>query len=318
MPRFELSRLDKYDEASLLEELRRVASLVESPILTQSEFDRHSKASASVIRRRFGNWAQALARAGVAARFSGTPEAKRTLAHSARTFSDDELLSELRAVAHKLGTETVTVDQFNRQGRMNAETIRRRFGSWWRAVERAGLTISNRGKRYSETDYFENLLKVWTRYGRQPTYGELDQPPSWIRAGAYEAKWGTWRNALKAFLERVTVDVAEPPHAGAPPPTQEPSSHSSASSRTRTKSQPVENIRRRNITLGLRYDVLRRDRFRCVICGSSPASRVGCELQVDHITAVASGGETVLQNLRTLCSECNVGKSSKVESETDA
>jgi len=186
---------------------------VKSHVLTQSEFDRHSKASASVIRRRFGGCAQALARAGLAHRFSGTPEAKRTLIHGARTFSDDELLSELRAVAQKLGAKTVTIEQFNRHANMNAETIRRRFGSWWCAVERAGLEISNLGKRYSETDYFENLLKVWTQYGRQPTYGEMDRPPSGIHAGAYEAKWGTWRNALKAFLGRVTADVAEPTQA---------------------------------------------------------------------------------------------------------
>lgn len=313
MDRFELSRLDSYDDASLLDELRRVASLIQSPILTQSVFDRHSKASASVIRRRFGGWAQALARAGFSERFSGTPEAKRTLIHGARTFSDDELLAELRAVAHKLGTKTVTVEEFNRHGRMNGETIRRRFGSWWDAIERAGLEISNRGKRYSETEYFENLLKVWTHHGRQPTYSDMDRPPSWIRAGAYEAKWGTWRNALKGFLERVTADMAEPPHAEAPLPSESPPSVPRVSRRVRSKAQPAENSRRRDITLGLRYDVLRRDRFRCVICGASPASRVGCELHVDHITPVREGGKTILENLRTLCSECNVGKGAKID-----
>lgn len=318
MPQFELNRLDRYDDASLLEELRRVASLVQSPVLTQSEFDRHSKASPSIIRRRFGGWAQALARAGLADRFSGTTEAKRTLNHAARTFSDDELLSELRAVAQKLGADTVTVEQFNRHGRMNAETVRRRFGSWWRAAERAGLRISNLGKRYSETDYFENLLKVWTYFGRQPTYGEMDRPPSWIRAGAYEAKWGTWRNALKGFLDRVTADVAEPQNVEARPPARKPSPPSTTGSRTRNKARPIENIRRRDITLGLRYDILRRDRFRCVICGSSPASQVRCELHVDHITPVAEGGKTVRENLRTLCGECNIGKGSKVERESRA
>jgi hypothetical protein len=51
--------------------------------------------------------------------------------------------------------------------------------------------LIRRGRRYSDDNYFENLLAVWTQYGRQPTYGEMDQPPSSIPFGAYEAKWGT-------------------------------------------------------------------------------------------------------------------------------
>ncbi|MCL4507775.1 MAG: HNH endonuclease [Chloroflexi bacterium] len=33
------------------------------------------------------------------------------------------------------------------------------------------------------------------------------------------------------------------------------------------------------------------------------------ELHVDHILAWSKGGETVLENLQTLCSVCNLGKS---------
>lgn len=313
MPTFELSRLDSYDDASLLAELRRVAALVTSPVLTRSEFDRYSKASASLISRRFRSWSRALGLAGLGERYSGTPESKRVLARGFHTFTDDELLAALRAVALKVGVNAVTVEQFNRHGTMHAETIRRRFGSWQRAVEKAGLTISNRGKRYSETDYFENLLKTWTHHGRQPTYGQMDRAPSWIRAKAYEAKWGTWRKALKAFLERVSADVTESKEQQQSPPVQLRGQTPGHRTGSKDQKSPIDIPRRRDITLGLRYDVLRRDRFHCVICGSSPASKVGCELHVDHITAVARGGATILANLRTLCSQCNLGKGAKVE-----
>lgn len=311
--KFELSRLESYDNASLLSELRRVASVVSSPVLTRAEFDRHSKASASVICGRFGGWSKALSLAGLSDRYSGTAENARLIAHGARTFSDAELLSELHGIAAKLGVNSLTMPQFNRHATMNAETLRRRFGSWRKALERVGLTICNLGKRYSETDYFENLLKVWTQYGRQPTYGEMGRPPSLIRAKAYEAKWGRWRNALKAFLARVNNDVANSRETEASSSFQKPARASRApSTRTNGKS-PIETKLPRAISLGLRYDVMRRDHFRCVICGASPASMLGCELHVDHKNPVALGGKTVLDNLRTLCSECNIGKGAKVE-----
>lgn len=59
----------------------------------------------------------------------------------------------------------------------------------------------------------------------------------------------------------------------------------------------------------LRYDVLKRDNFRCTICGRTAAD--GIKLHVDHIMPIAKGGKTEMSNLRTLCNQCNVGKSDK-------
>jgi hypothetical protein len=63
----------------------------------------------------------------------------------------------------------------------------------------------------------------------------------------------------------------------------------------------------------LRYDILRRDNFTCVICGAS--QKLGVRLHVDHIVPVSKGGKSVASNLRTLCERCNVGKSDKMETE---
>src|SRR6266545_7382486 len=198
MTKFELRRLESYDEDALLAEIQRVAALVDTPHIPQGAFNRLAKASSSAIRRHFGSWEKALDRAGLRHRYSGAPVSKRLLAYGRRTFTDEQLVQELKEVSRKLNGAPVTVETFNRHGRVNPETIRRRFGSWWKALERAGLPISNLGKRYSEDDYFENLLNVWTHHGRQPSYAEMDQPPSRIPSGAYEARWGTWRRALRA------------------------------------------------------------------------------------------------------------------------
>lgn len=61
----------------------------------------------------------------------------------------------------------------------------------------------------------------------------------------------------------------------------------------------------------MRYDVLRRDGFRCVLCGMS--SKDGAVLHVDHIIPISKGGKTEMSNLRTLCERCNIGKSNKIE-----
>ncbi len=61
----------------------------------------------------------------------------------------------------------------------------------------------------------------------------------------------------------------------------------------------------------MRYDVLKRDNFRCKICGRSADD--GVVLHVDHIKPVSKGGRTTMSNLRTLCEQCNMGKSNKYD-----
>lgn len=59
----------------------------------------------------------------------------------------------------------------------------------------------------------------------------------------------------------------------------------------------------------LRYDVLKRDKYKCKICGTS--AQDGAKLHVDHIIPVSKGGKTTISNLQTLCDRCNIGKSNK-------
>lgn len=69
-------------------------------------------------------------------------------------------------------------------------------------------------------------------------------------------------------------------------------------------------VERSKMTDSLRYDIFKRDNFRCQICGS--AQQDGVKLHVDHIVPVSKGGLTIKSNLRTLCDRCNMGKSNKM------
>lgn len=87
--------------------------------------------------------------------------------------------------------------------------------------------------------------------------------------------------------------------------------------RKRTKEREEERRKeairqeRSKLSASLRYDVLKRDNFRCTICGRSAAD--GVTLHVDHIKPVSKGGKTEMSNLRTLCDYCNLGKSDKYD-----
>lgn len=57
----------------------------------------------------------------------------------------------------------------------------------------------------------------------------------------------------------------------------------------------------------LRYEILRRDGFKCRYCGTVAADT---ELRVDHVVPEALGGKSDPSNLATACDPCNSGKSS--------
>ena len=55
----------------------------------------------------------------------------------------------------------------------------------------------------------------------------------------------------------------------------------------------------------LRFEVFKRDSFRCQYCGRGVPEVI---LEVDHITPVAEGGTNDIFNLITSCQDCNRGK----------
>jgi len=309
LPKFELSRLGSYTSEEVLAEVRRAAALLPPGAITRDQFDAVARVSSHTVIRRFGSWRQGLAAAGLGDRYSGRMVSARMHDQPARGVDDAALLAEMRRVAERLGSTSLTRPQYDAGSEISSSAIERRFGSWTSALKAAGLQPAPHGRRHTDTEYFENLLAVWAHHARQPTFAEMDRLPSTISSGAYEHKWGTWHKALIAFIERVNADadstaptrqVSLPPREQIHPP------------------QPSRKRALRTIPLGMRYVVLSRDRFKCAICGSSPATDIKCRLHVDHVVPLSAGGVTELSNLRTLCEECNIGKSNKQEQKSGA
>ncbi|MFQ6066951.1 MAG: homing endonuclease associated repeat-containing protein, partial [bacterium] len=181
----------------------------------------------------------------------------------------------------------------------SASTFHTKFGSWFNALRIAELKkTTNLG--VSDEEYFKNLESVWVKLGRQPKYKEMQKPLSEYCAGAYEYRFGTWRKALKEFIKYINSE--EIPELE----NKEPVSINKSQISKQTVSKHKTS---RSISWRLRFIIMRRDNFKCKICGRSPATQPDITLQVDHIRPWSDGGETAPENLQTLCDECNIGKS---------
>ncbi len=204
--------------------------------------------------------------------------------------AQEELLADIRRVAHEHASSSLTFRQYQQRGRFAPSTAMRRFGAWNAALMQTELAESN-SINLPDDVLFENLLSLWQHYGRQPRRAELALPPSTISQTSYNRRFRSWSAALAAFVE--FANGVEP----APLPTL------AQATRKRTARDP---------SLRLRFQVLHRDRFSCCSCGVIPATTVGTRLQVDHIDPWGLGRETVFENLQTLCEPCNLGKSNVV------
>ena len=65
---------------------------------------------------------------------------------------------------------------------------------------------------------------------------------------------------------------------------------------------------REPMSVRTRFFILKRDDYRCKICGASPKTDTTTQLHIDHKMAVAAGGSSDISNLWVLCSRCNLGK----------
>lgn len=206
----------------------------------------------------------------------------------ANKVSDEMLVEDLVRVSEIVGCPKITIEEYDSYGKFNSSTVARHFGTWNRALEQAGLQISN--KYYTVQELYDNLAKIWLKLGHQPTRREMSTIGSPISYKAYERRFGKWSIALKSFVEYYNSEPGVFPVSEA------------------NKSQSLVHRTSRDVNLRLRFLVMQRDNFRCCICGATPARDPSVVLHVDHIVPWSKGGETVIANLQTLCSKCNLGK----------
>ncbi len=200
--KFELSRPTDYSDEAIINEIKRVAHIVEKP-LTKTKFGTNSKYSASTIEKRFASWLDALKKAGLDSSYWHTAN---------KTISKEEIIHELKRVSSILRTTCFSQKDFNSHSHIAGPDIfSRKFGSFNKLMKEVGFTAPLSSRKYTDEERFENLLNVWTHYERQPKYAEMKKEPSIVGPKAYVVRWGSWTNALLAFIEKVNSDISVQP-----------------------------------------------------------------------------------------------------------
>ena len=301
---FKIIRKSNYTTEDIINELIRVDQKLQKLKLTKNEYNKHGNISPNTITNRFGSWHSALCAAGLEHRSNNRIPTEKLINQFSKELSENEILIELKNIAQSLYKTTISMEDLNTHSKLiSGSTITKRFGSWKKGLELAGLYVNSHGKRYTDKECHDNLLMVWTYYGRQPTLNEMKNNPSKVGPQAYTARWGSWGKSLEAFIHEVDKGSESP-------------NIEVINSNKNSKNEVKKNIKkedRREIPLGLRYKVFNRDKFKCILCGDHPASNPKCKLEVDHIVPFSKGGKTKIENLRTLCKECNRGKGNKIE-----
>lgn len=229
-----------------------------------------------------------------------------------------KILLELERVAKIYSYVDFKQDDFDKHSSISSYTVYREFGSWQNAMtflyehlkaKGIDFKLTTRRTSYSDKELFDEMERVWLKLGHQPSKNEWIGIDYKISYDTYPRHFGSWQNACLKFIElksgqTITVEPLEI--------SKEIKKFVGGTARSGDELQKGFNTR--TISLSLRIKVLSRDRFKCVFCGKSPATDIGTKLHIDHIIPFSKGGKSILENLQTLCEECNLGKSNhKVE-----
>lgn len=283
-------------DEELIEDVRRIAKRLGKDSLTIADYKANGgKYNHTTVSRRFGSWVALLQKCNLAPHCS-----------QIKVISKEEMISDLQLVANKVNKTRLNSSEYALHGKYSKGLFFRKFGSWNNALIAAGLTPYEvtSGKRVSEYDAVEEIERIWTLLGHQPTTTDIKNGVSKYSLHVFERRFGTWRKALEFFVSYINGEQ----EVQKSDEIKNDMQYTDDTQERITNSEPKHKTKR-DINLRMRFLVMKRDNFKCCMCGRSPATTTGLELHIDHIIPWSKGGETVLENLQTLCQDCNLGKS---------
>ncbi len=232
--------------------------------------------------------------------------------------SREKIIMELERVANIFNYTDFRIKDFEEIANMSADTVVREFGNWEKALSFLATLLKEKGielqvrkrGRFTTQELFNEMERIWVKVGHRPSRDEWEAASAKISHDTYDRYFKSWQNACLQFIEyksggAITADTDFQKEEGA---NNEKVGKETAEREKRGK---IKIGNARAIPLSLRLKILNRDNFRCVFCGKSPATDIGTKLHIDHIVPFSKGGKSTLENLQTLCEECNLGKSNR-------
>ena len=306
--KFELTnQYEKISDIEIINDLRAVANILGKKSLKQRDYCREngSKYIYTTATKRFGNWKKALEKAGLS-----TENSIHGNDYDTKKIDESELLNDIIRVSNELNNLKITAAEYDKYGKWSSVTICKRFKTWNKAKEKAGLKITHTNATTEE--FLKNILDLWTIFGRQPKSSEVIAPNSKYHISSYYNKFGTWRIALEEFIKYMNLNIDDNLEKLESETKEIIELTGEINSIKKIKKEIKIKRTTRNINWRLRWYVLKRDNFTCKKCGRSPAKEQNVILHIDHIIPWSKDGETILENLETLCETCNIGKSNLI------
>ncbi len=294
--KFELNEYHRnISDEEFIEDVRSTAIKLNKTTLTGAEYNKYGTYHSSTLTRRFGSWKLVLEKSGL-----------ETKGHNFKyTLTDEDVIADLKEVAAIYQSKSLTAKEYDNYGKYYSSTLIRRYGTWNAILKLAGME-ANLNRNFSNEEMFEEIERIWILLGRQPTTTDIKNGISTFSLQSYARRFGGWRGALQAFVDYINSDTNE---EASPQNALSQNADTAQSENDHTEKTKLIRRTSRDINLRLRFNVMRRDNFKCCACGASPAKNPEVELHVDHIIPWSKGGETTVDNLQTLCSKCNLGKS---------
>jgi len=207
---------------------------------------------------------------------------------------EEELINDLKAFSKSVNGEPISAAAYNRwkSKRFSKDTFFKKFGSWERACDLAGITYQYHS--YCDKELIDHFEKVWRWRGQELVQSDLLEynkiHGTTIHPCIYLRRWRGFRNFVTLFSQYKLGQI----------------------SLEELIALSGEKQARAPISPRLRAKVLLRDNYTCQDCGASPRKADKVTLHVHHIIPVSEGGATTEDNLITNCNDCNQGKSDAI------
>lgn len=280
-------------EDELIADIKYIATKIGDEYMSITKYKKlGGRHTDSTFRKYFGSWSNALAKAGL-----------RTLRYKQemKRISDKELLDEVKRVAKILNTETITSTQYSNIGNISLYTITSRLGTWDNVLHKAGLKSTGFKTNISNIDLLKEIERIWIILGKQPTTDDIKKGISIYNLTTFTRRFGGWRKTLEEFIKYINGEVLYEETNLEITTQKNDCCIKQKKIKLKTHRTPREPSAR------LKVQVLMRDGNKCRLCG------VECNdglhnIHFDHIIPWSKGGETTLDNLQILCSDCNLAK----------